>query len=118
MSSYQIEPAGVEHVLKHTQTAAEKFETILKPLQGAVESAATATGNSGAVVPALQAFFEDQATVLQDMNRRVGAGLTGAFNATKAYCDGDLEMVQTYQSNAARAADPPPDPYQYRNGPR
>jgi hypothetical protein len=41
----------------------------------------------------------------------VGAGLTGAYNATKAYCHGDLEMVQTYQANAAAIADGPPPSY-------
>ena len=29
------------------------------------------------------------------------------YEATKAYVEGDLEMVQTYQKNAAVAADPP-----------
>jgi Family of unknown function (DUF6507) len=110
MSSYRIEPAGVETVLKQTQTDAEKFGTILKPLEGWVESAATATGSSGAVVPALSSFFENQSVVLQAINTRVGAALSGAFNATKAYCDGDIEMVDVYQQKAAEAANPLPPP--------
>lgn len=109
MSSYQIEPTGVQHVLKTVQGDAEQFGTILKPMQGSVESAAAGTGNSGAIVPALQTFFENQATLLDEIQRRVGAGLTGAYQATTAYCHGDLEMVQTYQANAAAvAAGPPP----------
>jgi hypothetical protein len=41
------------------------------------------------------------------MSTRVGAAITGAYEATTAYIDGDLDMVQTYQKNAAIAADPP-----------
>jgi Family of unknown function (DUF6507) len=111
MSRYDIDPAGVERVLRSTQTKAGEFETILKPLQGWVEFAATGTGNSGAIVPALQSFFQVQSTGLEAMGRRISAALQGAVSATTAYVQGDLEMVQTYQSNAATlAAGPPPAP--------
>lgn len=108
MSRYRIDPAGVEKVLNATKTDAEKFGTILQPLQGWVEFAATGTGGSGAIVPALQAFFTNQAKGLNAIGTRVTAGLTGAVNATTAYIKGDLEMVQTYQTNAAAAANPIP----------
>ena len=71
-----------------------------------MEFAATGTGNSGAIVPALQSFFSVQSVGLKAINTRVGAGITGAYQATKAYLEGDLEMVQTYQSNAAALARP------------
>jgi hypothetical protein len=93
-------------VLKSTQTEAGEFKTILEPLQGWVEFAATGTGNSGAIVPALQSFFQVQGDGLEAMGTRVTAAITGAVNATKAYIEGDLEMVQTYQTNAAAAANP------------
>jgi hypothetical protein len=109
MTGYRIDPKGVETVLNATTSEAEKFGTILKPLQGWVEFAVTGTGGSGAIVPALQSFFENQSVGLQAINTRVGAAITGAYQATKAYIDGDLEMVQTYQKNAAVAANPPPD---------
>jgi hypothetical protein len=109
MTGYRIDPGGVETVLNATKSEAEKFGTILKPLQGWVEFAATGTGGSGAIVPALQSFFENQSVGLESMNTRVGAAITGAYEATKAYIDGDLEMVQTYQRDAASAANPPPD---------
>jgi hypothetical protein len=109
MTGYRIDPGGVETVLNATKSEAERFGTILKPLQGWVEFAATGTGGSGAIVPALQSFFENQSVGLESMNTRVGAAITGAYEATKAYIDGDLEMVQTYQRNAASAANPPPD---------
>ena len=106
MTGYRIDPNGVETVLNATKSEAEEFGTILKPLQGWVEFAATGTGGSGAVVPALQTFFENQSVGLEAIGTRVGAAITGAYQATKAYVDGDLEMVQTYQRNAAVTANP------------
>ena len=110
MTSYRIDPAGVEQVLRSTQTEAGEFETILEPLGGWVDFAATGTGNSGAIVPALQSFFEVQSRGLQAMGTRIGAALQGAVQATTAYVEGDLEMVQTYQSNAAVLAAGPTAP--------
>ena len=104
MSRYDIDPAGVERVLRSTQSEAGEFEAILAPLQGWVEFAATGTGNSGAIVPALQSFFQVQSRGLEAMGRRITAALRGAVSATTAYVEGDLEMVQTYQSNAAALA--------------
>lgn len=108
MSSYKIDPGGVERVLKSTQSEAAEFTTILEPLSGWVQFAATGTDNSGAIVPALQAFFAEQSRGLEAMGTRVGAAITGAVHATTAYVKGDLEMVQTYQTNASRVADPVP----------
>ena len=107
MTGYRLDPNGVETVLNATKSEAEKFGTILSPLQGWVEFAATGTGGSGAIVPALQSFFENQSDGLEEIGTRIGAAITGAYQATKAYVDGDLEMVQTYQQNAVIAADPP-----------
>jgi acetoin utilization deacetylase AcuC-like enzyme len=55
----------------------------------------------------LHTFSQNQSVGLKAINTRVGAAITGAYEATKAYVEGDLEMVQTYQKNAAVAADPP-----------
>jgi Family of unknown function (DUF6507) len=118
MSRYRIDPAGVEKVLNNTKTEAEKFGTILQPLEGWVKFAATGTGGSGAIVPALSAFFENQADGLKAIGTRVSAGLTGAVKATTAYLEGDLEMVQTYQANAAAVANPILPPGGGRNIPR
>jgi hypothetical protein len=110
MATYRINPTGVEAVLKKTQTDAEDFGTILKPLEGYVESTAKATGGSGAIVPALQEFFEVQGSHLDEINSRVAAALTGAYNATKAYVDGDMDMVLQYQTAAAASVAPPAPP--------
>jgi Family of unknown function (DUF6507) len=106
MTGYRIDPNGVETVLNATKSEAEQFGTILSPLQGWVEFAANGTGGSGAIVPALQSFFENQSDGLEGIGTRIGAAITGAYQATKAYVDGDLEMVQTYQQNAVTAANP------------
>jgi hypothetical protein len=116
MSSYRILPSGVQDVLTSTQAEAQKLGPMLTPLQGWVESAVEATGGSGAVAPALQAFFQNQGAHLESITRRVEAGLTGAYNATTAYVEGDLEMVADYQSAAARSANPTPGPF--GRGPR
>jgi Family of unknown function (DUF6507) len=106
MTGYRIDPNGVETVLNATKGEAGKFGTILQPLQGWVEFAATGTGGSAAIVPALQSFFEVQSVGLEAIGTRVGAAITGAYQATKAYVEGDLEMVQTYQRNAVVAVNP------------
>jgi len=103
VAKYDINPAGVKTVLTKTGDEAGEFETILKPMGGHVQSAVTGCGSSGAVVPALEAFFTTQGTRLEAMGKQVNACLTGAAAATKAYIDGDVEMVATYQSNAAKA---------------
>jgi hypothetical protein len=106
MTGYRIDPNGVETVLNATKSQAERFGTILNPLQSWVEFAATGTGGSGAIVPALQSFFENQSEGLEAIGTRVGAAITGAYQATKAYVEGDLEMAQTHQQNAVVAASP------------
>ena len=104
MGTYRIHPAGVQSTLTATGADAEEFGTLLKSLPGAVESAASGTGNSGAIAPALGEFFAVQEKRVKGMATRMTSCLTGAADATKAYVKGDLEMAATYQANAARAA--------------
>lgn len=108
MTGYRIQPAGVLKVLKTTQAAAAKLGPTLKPLEGDVQDAATACNNSGAIVPALQAFFTNQSAMLTEMERHTKAALEGAYKATSAYVNGDHEMVLTYERNAPTNAAPPP----------
>lgn len=106
MTSYKINPAGVQAVLTQTQADAEAFTGILSPLEGAATSVATATGGSGAIVPALETFLTEQGEVLTEVNNRISAALNGAFEATKAYNDGDYAMVDQYQAAAAASVAP------------
>ena len=117
MSSYKINPGGVETVLNSTADEAGEFKTILEPLSAWVEFAATGTGNSPAIVPALQSFFQVQGEGLEAMGTRISAAITGAVNATTAYVKGDLEMMRTHQTNAAAAAEPVVPPPVRRNIP-
>ena len=103
MSRYGIDPAGISAVLKTTAKTAEGFAANLQPLPGYVTSAGSACGNSGAIVPALDEFFAEQGRQIDAIELRVDACLTGAAAATKAYGEGDLEMMLTYQRNASRS---------------
>lgn len=100
MTTYDINPAGVQQVLTQVQTDAEGFETVLAPLNGHLESIATATGGSGAILPALEKFFEVKGRELEAIVNRISAGMTGAVNATNAYNQGDLDMIADYQQQA------------------
>ena len=107
---YRIHPAGVQATLTKTAADGAELATIVKPLSGTVESAATATGGSGAIVPALSEFFTAQETRLTGMATRMSACLTGAADATKAYLKGDQDMateIQAIQAGAVTAAAKP-----------
>ena len=103
MSKYRINAAGVQKTLKATSHDASKFETELKPLDGVVQSAATACGGSGAIVPALETLFTYEGKQLKAMAHQVESCLTGAGAATTAYLHGDLTMMQECQRNAKTA---------------
>lgn len=111
MTAYDISPLGVQKVLQNVQTEAEQFDGILKPLNGSLESLATATAGSGAILPAVKALFEHEGTKLQSMGTHISAAVQGAVNAVTAYNEGDLEMVSEYQRQAARDANPDRIPY-------
>jgi len=102
MTGYDISTGEISATLKATETSAGGFTKDLKPLEGEVNTAATACGNSGAIVPALQGLFEQEGKNLTNMNTHIEACLTGAAAATTAYVDGDLEMMRTYQQNASK----------------
>ena len=103
MTDYRINAAGVQKVLKTAAKDAESFETELAPLGGYVQSVATGCGNSGAIVPALEALFTYEGNNLKAMAAQVKSCLSGAALATTAYVHGDHQMVQNAQQNAARA---------------
>lgn len=102
MTSYDISTGEISTALKATETAAAGFSKDLQPLSGEVNTAASACGNSGAIVPALEGLFEQEGKNLTNMSTHIQACLTGAAAATTAYVDGDLEMMRTYQQNAAK----------------
>jgi hypothetical protein len=110
MPKYDISPLGVQQVLQKVQTDAGTFDTILTPLNGWLESLATATAGSGAILPAVQALFELKGKDLQSMGNHITSSVQGAVNAVTAYNEGDLEMITAYQTQAAEHAVNPPAP--------
>jgi len=108
---YRIHPTGVEATLKKTAADVEELGPVVKPLSDTVQAAATATGSSGAITPALAEFLESQEKRLAAMGTRMNSCITGAADATKAYIKGDHDMavdIQAAQSKAVSAASKPP----------
>jgi len=99
---YRVNPAGVGKTLKATAADAKEFETILTPVQGDATAASTACG-SPPITAALEGLFVHENTQLTGMATRIKACISGAAAATTAYNQGDLEMMRTYQTNAAHA---------------
>ncbi|GAB3917227.1 hypothetical protein GCM10011575_32260 [Microlunatus endophyticus] len=102
MVHYNVRPDAVAKVLKSTGSTADGLSTDLKPLSGEVTNAVNACGKSGAIVPALQGLFDHESTSVTNLITHIEACLTGAAAATAAYVEGDLDMMTTYQKNAAQ----------------
>lgn len=107
MTRYRISPEGVEAVVTQSQRDLERLGEILEPLESIIEAVAVGTGGSGAIIPALQEFFSDQARHLEAISARGEAALTGAVEATSAYVAGDYDMVRIAQAAAAQSVAPP-----------
>lgn len=104
MSRYDVSPSGVEEVLRAVQADAERFDAALEPLDSHLAAVAAGTAGSGAILPALDAFFAAKSTELTRIGTRVSASVQGAVNAVNAYVSGDLDMIGDYQRQAARDA--------------
>lgn len=104
MASYDVNPAGVKSALDLTVADAAEFATIVQPLDGAVESAATATGPSAPIVGALTELFTAEQTRMKGIGARVKACVTGAAAATNAYNQADQEMADSTKANAQQGA--------------
>jgi hypothetical protein len=117
MSGWDLQPQGIQGVLKTTGEIAGHFEGQLKAYSEHLESAATnagtisaegeggggENGGGGLVALALSQFAEHTATELKFMAARAGKSLTGAVEATTAYLNGDTEMAAEAQRKALAA---------------
>ncbi|GAA1901223.1 DUF6507 family protein [Streptantibioticus ferralitis] len=119
---WNIDPAGVGSVVgkagdiakglqdqvtsygTHLQNAAKDAGTISKGGQGDYG------GKDGMslVALALSNFAEATKGQLTFIAERSGKSLNGAVDATKDYCNGDLEMAAQAQSDALKDTTPPP----------
>ncbi len=102
MTRYRIQPAGVAAVLQATQGEAASLGPMTKPTAGAANAVVAAAAGSTVIATALEAFLADETGLLTAVNRRIGAAVSGAYEATRAYQRGDEAMVQHYQRVASR----------------
>jgi hypothetical protein len=117
MSGWDLQPQGIEGVLKATGEIAGHFESQVTAYSEHLQSAATNAGTisaegeggggekggGGLVALALSRFAENTAPELMFMAARAGKSLTGAVEATRAYMNGDIEMAAAAQRNARSA---------------
>ncbi|UGQ15040.1 DUF6507 family protein [Yinghuangia sp. ASG 101] len=115
MSGWDIDPLGVQEVLNTTIEAAEEIETWGEAYSGHLESAAYSAGTLdfggeeapevGPVGDALARFAENTQEDVAYVAARAGASIQGAYDATVAYIEGDLDMAAQSQSKALEAPD-------------
>src|SRR5688500_7944894 len=102
MSSWDIDPAGVQGVLARTREVATGFDTALRSMSSSVQGAASA-GASGPVGAALAEFASSVTADVQAVFARTQAAMDGCAGAVNAYVAGDLEMAANAQASAAAA---------------
>ncbi len=102
MSTWDIDPSGVQGVLARTGEVATGFDTALTTLSSSVEGAATAS-DSGPVSGALAAFADSLTADVQAVFSRTQAAVNGCAGAVNAYVAGDLEMAANAQAAASGA---------------
>ncbi|MGY1773870.1 DUF6507 family protein [Blastococcus sp. SYSU D00813] len=102
MTSWDIDPAGVQGVLARTTDVAAGFDPALQSMSSAIEGAATA-GASGPVASALSGFATALSADVEFVYGRTSSAVQGCVGAVNAYSAGDLEMAATAQANATAA---------------
>ena len=102
MSSWDIDPAGVQGVLGRTTDVAAGFDPALTSMSSALEGAAQA-GASGPVATALSGFVTALSGDVEFVYGRTTSAVQGCVGAVNAYVAGDLEMAATAQANATAA---------------
>lgn len=101
MSSWDIQPNGVNSVVQKTSGVAKDFEGEAKAYASALENAVNA-GGSQIVAEAVQGFATHHQNTFQNIVDRTVRVLTGAVDATKAYLEGDMTMAAEAQKNASK----------------
>jgi hypothetical protein len=113
MSTWDIDPSGVQGVLARTGEVATGFDGALTTMASALEGAATAS-DSGPVSAALSEFVGSVTADVRAVFSRTQAAMNGCAGAVNAYVAGDLEMA----ANAQAAATGAPSGSFYGSGPR
>ena len=99
MTSWKIDPAGVEKILTGVGTEQEGLIAALG--DGEFEAIFTGISEAGGLIAkvpeALQALMQNQKSNLQAVTNRVAAGAAGVKNSAKAYALGQDDMAGEFQ---------------------
>lgn len=102
MTSWDIQPTGVQGVLTRTETVATEFDAQLQDLAAALEGGAS-NASSDIIAGAVEGFAASAKADIEFVLARTGSAMQGAVDATTAYVNGDLEMASNAQAGAAAA---------------
>ena len=106
MTSWKIDPAGVEKILTGVGTEQEGLIAALG--DGEFEAIFTGISEAGGLIAkvpeALQALMQNQKSNLQAVTNRVAAGAAGVKNSVKAYALGQDDMVGEFQRQMTASA--------------
>lgn len=106
MSSWNIDPSGVEALLRNVQSEQESLNGALE--QGDFQAIFTALASAGDfrgdVSTALNGLLDDQKRNLDSITSRVAAGANGVGFAVRACNQGNEEMAATVQTEMMHSA--------------
>ncbi|SDI95737.1 hypothetical protein SAMN05444157_0985 [Frankineae bacterium MT45] len=97
MSTWSVDPAGVQSVLNVVCQRAGALATASDSMFGNVERAASSSG-SQIVAQALSDFLTARAPELANAAKTIDAAVSGAAKATRAYEAGDQQMAVNARS--------------------
>lgn len=106
MTSWQLEPTGIQKTLTDTSAEVEILAAALTTMTTAIsEPLQTGCGFDGIVAGAVVGFLEEQvASRVQPAMNRYGAALQATASATNAYLTGDEEMAVSTLAATEQAA--------------
>ena len=106
MTSWKIDPAGVNRILAGVGTEQEGLIAALG--DGEFEAIFTGISEAGGLIAkvpeALQALMQNQKSNLQAVTNRVAAGAAGVKNSAKAYALGQDDMAGEFQRQMSVSA--------------
>ena len=106
MTSWKIDPAGVEKILTGVGTEQEGLIAALG--DGEFEAIFTGISEAGGLIAkvpeALQALMQNQKSNLQAVTNRVAAGTNGVANSVAAYNRGQEDMAGEFQRQMMASA--------------
>jgi hypothetical protein len=107
---WNIDVAGVNDVLQKTATAAEPFDGLAKTYGSSLQGLSEGLNwqSFSVVAASLGEYAQHWAPNLEAAAKQVGASVTGASNAVKAYMAGQEEMAMTAQRAAKAGVIPDP----------